>query len=218
MVYVGESQVYGSDLVVKLPPLQEYTHPPLMRLITSYPQKTVRGKSQILREEEDQDLMRYWEGQEERLGYYFSARKLWDSLLGTSVSAFMLYCSILPYSCCMANVFVNTLKCAEVWPPSLRCGGDFGVHPFSPLNTLSSTINICPSSLPRSLPPPGRQPMLSIATVNLLDPLMGSQLCGLYQAFLAGFHHNGGRTCTCVMSVLGQSSKDAMMMGGGWIC
>jgi hypothetical protein len=79
--------VYASDVIVKLPPLKEYAQPPLMRLITSYPQKTGRGKTQILREEEDQNLIGYWEAREDRLGYYFSTRKLWDNLIGTSVSA-----------------------------------------------------------------------------------------------------------------------------------
>eukprot|EP00884_Botryococcus_braunii_P020013 jgi/Botrbrau1/6696/Bobra.0202s0033.2 len=76
--------VYASDVIVKLPPLKEYAQPPLMRLITSYPQKTARGKTQILREEKDQDLIGYWEAREDRLGYYFSTRKLWDNLMGTS--------------------------------------------------------------------------------------------------------------------------------------
>jgi hypothetical protein len=101
VIHVGKTQVYGSDLIVKLPPLKEYTHPPLMRLITSYPQKTVRGKTQIIREEEDQDLMRYWGAQEERLGYYFSARKLLDSLLGTSVSALSALQVCSAYCRCM---------------------------------------------------------------------------------------------------------------------
>jgi hypothetical protein len=89
-------QVYASDVIVKLPPLKEYAQPRPTRFITSYPQKTGQGLTQILREEEDSELLRYWEAREDHLGYYYSARKLWDNLTGASVSSLLFNADLVP--------------------------------------------------------------------------------------------------------------------------
>eukprot|EP00884_Botryococcus_braunii_P008023 jgi/Botrbrau1/17221/Bobra.0799s0004.1 len=81
--------VNASDIVCKLPPGKGYAHPPMLRMITSYPQKTDRGDTRVFREEDGPALSRQWETTEDRLGYYYSAHKLWDSIRGVSGENFV---------------------------------------------------------------------------------------------------------------------------------